>query len=42
MPKMKYPFEASGHLGKPVGFLPSLAKIIISPDVLINLLKKLL
>jgi hypothetical protein len=35
-------FEAPGHLRKPVGFFPSLAKIIISPDVFILLLKKLL
>jgi hypothetical protein len=33
---------ASGHLRKPVGFFPSLAEIIISPDVFIHLLKKLL
>jgi hypothetical protein len=39
---MKSPSEAPGHLGKPVGFLPSLAKIIIGSDVLIHLLKKLL
>jgi hypothetical protein len=39
---MKSPSEAPGHLGKPVGFLPSLAKIIFGPDVLIHLLKKLL
>jgi hypothetical protein len=34
--------EAPGHLRKPVGLLSSLAKIIVSPDVLIHLLKKLL
>jgi hypothetical protein len=34
--------EAPGHLRKPVGFFPSLAEIIISPDVFIHLLKKLL
>jgi hypothetical protein len=39
---MKSPSEAPGHFRKPVGFLPSLAKIIISPDVLIHLLKELL
>ena len=39
---MKPPSEAPGHLRKPVGLLPSLAKIVVSPDVLIHLLKKLL
>jgi hypothetical protein len=34
--------EAPGHLRKPVGLLPSLAKIVVSPDVLIHLLKKFL
>jgi hypothetical protein len=34
--------EAPSHLRKPISFFPSLAKIIISPDVLIHLLKKLL
>src|SRR5688572_28085252 len=34
--------EAPGHLRKPVCFLPSLAEIVISPDVFIHLLKKLL
>jgi hypothetical protein len=34
--------EAPGHLRKLVGFFPSLAEIIISPDVFIHLLKKLL
>jgi hypothetical protein len=34
--------EAPSHLRKPISFLPSLAEIIISPDVLIHLLKKLL
>jgi hypothetical protein len=39
---MKSPSEAPGHFKKPVGFLPSLAKIIIGPNVLIHLLKELL
>jgi hypothetical protein len=39
---MKSPSEAPGHLRKPIGFLPFLAKIIIGPDVLIHLLKELL
>jgi hypothetical protein len=34
--------EAPSHLRKPVSFLPSLAEIIISPDVLIHFLKQLL
>jgi hypothetical protein len=34
--------EAPGHLRKHVCFFPSLAEIIISPDILIHLLKKLL
>jgi hypothetical protein len=34
--------EAPGHLIKPVGFLPSLAKVIVSTDVFIHLLKQLL
>jgi hypothetical protein len=38
---MKPPFEAPGHLRKPVGLLPSLAKIIVILDVLIHLLKQL-
>jgi hypothetical protein len=42
MPRMKPPSEALGHLGKLVGLLPSLAKIIVSSDVLIHLLKQLL
>ena len=34
--------EAPGHLRKLVGFFPSLVEIIISPDVFIHCLKKLL
>jgi hypothetical protein len=34
--------KALGHLRKHVCFFPSLAEIIISPDVFIHLLKKLL
>jgi hypothetical protein len=34
--------EAPGNLKKPICFFPSLAEIIISPDVSIHLLKKLL
>jgi hypothetical protein len=36
------PSEAPGHLREPIGFLPSLAKIIVSADVFIHLLKQLL
>jgi hypothetical protein len=39
---MKSPSEAPGHFRKPVGFLTSLAKIIIGTDVLVHFLKKLL
>ena len=42
MPGVDSSSEAPGHLRKPVGFFPSLAKIIISLDVFIHLLKKLL
>jgi hypothetical protein len=42
MPRMKPTSKAPGHLRKPVGLLPSLAKIIVSLDVLIHLLKQLL
>jgi DNA-directed RNA polymerase specialized sigma24 family protein len=42
MPWMDSPSEAPGHLREPVGFLPSLAKIIVSADVFIHLLKQLL
>jgi hypothetical protein len=39
---MKSPSKTPGHFKKHVGFLPSLAKIIIGMDVLIHLLKELL
>jgi hypothetical protein len=42
MPRVDSSSEAHSHFGKPIGFFPSLAEIIISPDVLIHLLKKLL
>jgi hypothetical protein len=35
-------FEAPGHLREPVSFLPSLAGVIVSRNVLIHLLKQLL
>jgi hypothetical protein len=34
--------EAPGHFREPVCFLPSLAEVIVSPDVFIHLLKQLL
>jgi hypothetical protein len=42
VPRVDSSSEASGHLRKPVGFFPSLVEIIISPDIFIHLLKKLL
>jgi hypothetical protein len=42
MPKVDSPSEAPNHLRKPISFFPSLAEIIISPDVLIHFLKQLL
>jgi hypothetical protein len=42
MPRMESSSEAPSHLRVPICFLPSLAKIIISSDVLIHLLEKFL
>jgi hypothetical protein len=42
MPGVESSSEASSHLGIPVSFLPSLAEVIVSSDVLIHLLEKLL
>jgi hypothetical protein len=42
MPRVDSSSEAPSHFRKPVGFFPSLAEIIISPDVFIHLLKELL
>ena len=42
MPWVDSPSEAPGHLREPVGFFPSLAKIIVSAYVFIHLLKQLL
>jgi hypothetical protein len=42
MPRMNSSSEAPGHLRESVSFLPSLAEVIVSPDVLIHLLKQLL
>jgi hypothetical protein len=42
MPGMDSSSEAPSHLRKSVSFLPSLAEVIVSPDVLIHFLKQLL
>jgi hypothetical protein len=42
MPGVESSSEARSHLRIPVSFLPSLAEIIVSSDVLIYLLEKLL
>jgi hypothetical protein len=42
MPRVDSSSEASGHPRESVRFLPSLAKVVVSPDVLIHLLKQLL
>ena len=42
MPRVDSPSEAPSHLRKSLSFLPSLAEVIVSPDVLIHLLKQLL
>jgi hypothetical protein len=42
MPWVGSSSEAPGHLREPVGFLSSLAKVIVSPDVFIHLLEQLL
>jgi hypothetical protein len=42
MPQMDSSSEAPGHFRESVSFLPSLAEVLVSPDVLIHLLKQLL
>jgi hypothetical protein len=42
MPGVKSSSEAPSHLRIPISFLPSLAEIIVSSDVPIHLLEKLL
>jgi hypothetical protein len=42
MPGMKSSSKAPGHIKEPVCFLPSMVNIIIGPDILVHLLKKLL
>jgi hypothetical protein len=42
MPRVDSSSEAPGHFRESVSFLPSLAEVVVSPDVLIHLLKQLL
>ena len=42
MPRVDSSSEAPGHLRETISFLPSLAEVVVSPDVLIHLLKQLL
>jgi hypothetical protein len=42
MPRVDSSSKAPGHLRESVSFLPSLAKVVVSPDVFIHLLKQLL
>jgi hypothetical protein len=42
MPRVNSSSEAPSHLIKSLSFLPSLAEVIVSPDVLIHFLKQLL
>jgi hypothetical protein len=42
VPRMDSSYEVPGHFREPICFLPSLAEVIVSPDVLIHLLKQLL
>jgi hypothetical protein len=42
MPRVDSSSEAPGHLRKSVSFFPSLAEVVVSPNVFIHLLKQLL
>jgi hypothetical protein len=42
MPRVDSSSEAPSHLRKSISFFPSLAEVIVSPDVLIHFLKQLL
>jgi hypothetical protein len=42
MPRVDSSSKAPGYLREYVSFLPSLAKVVVSPDVLIHFLKQLL
>jgi hypothetical protein len=41
VPRVDSSSEAPSHFREPVCFFPSLAEVIVSPDVLIHLLKQL-
>jgi hypothetical protein len=42
MPRVDSPSEAPSHLRESISFLPSLAEVVVSLDVLIHFLKQLL
>jgi hypothetical protein len=42
MPRVDSSSKAPSHLRESVSFLPSLAEVVVSPDVLIHFLKQLL
>jgi hypothetical protein len=42
MPRVDSPSEDPSHLKESVSFLPSLAEVVVSPDVLIHFVKQLL
>jgi hypothetical protein len=42
MPRVDSSSEALGHLRESISFFPSLAEVVVSPDVLIHLLKQLI
>jgi hypothetical protein len=42
MPRLESSSEASSHLEVSIGFFPSLPKVVVSSDVLIHFLEKLL
>jgi hypothetical protein len=42
MPRVDFSSEAPGHFRESISFLPSLAEVVVSPDVLIHFLEQLL
>ena len=42
MPRVDSSSKAPGHFRESISFLPSLVEVVVSPDVLIHLLKQLL
>jgi hypothetical protein len=42
MPKVDSSSKAPSHLKEYVSFLPSLAEVVVNPDVLIHFLKQLI